>query len=240
MRCKNCGWENPSGISKCEKCHASLSGSMAEHNSINNNQRNYSQHEESLRATVREQSFFGHHNTSNIQSCQNCGYELSEGTRVCPACGTPINGKTQLINENGWSNVRKCPNCGIPLQQGIRFCPQCGTSMDKMNKGTVRAWDNPQQGQFCSLRPLAWAREEINYNPISYSGQTIVLNRANTDPNNQTITSQEQAILYNEGGVWYIENRSSSESTMLRVRKKTRLESGDIIALGNRLFEFKD
>ena len=28
MRCKNCGWNNPAGNEKCEKCNAPLAGSM--------------------------------------------------------------------------------------------------------------------------------------------------------------------------------------------------------------------
>lgn len=80
----------------------------------------------------------------------------------------------------------------------------------------------------------------MQYGAISYSGERIVLNRANTDPNNQSITSKEQAVLTNDGTSWYIEDLSEQHSTMLRISRKTKLQSGDIIALGNRLFEFKD
>lgn len=80
----------------------------------------------------------------------------------------------------------------------------------------------------------------MTYNPISYSGTEIALNRANTDPNNQTITSREQAVLICEGGSWYIEDRSEQHTTLIRITKRTKLESGDVIVLGNRLFEFKD
>lgn len=92
---------------------------------------------------------------------------------------------------------------------------------------------------FCSLRPVAWPGEEVNYNPTTYSGEEIVLNRANTDPNNNSITSHEQAVLTFEDGDWYIENRSELRSTFIRVNGKVKLNSGDIIVLGNREFIFK-
>ncbi len=233
MRCKNCGWDNENGQLKCEKCNAPLRGSMVDNESIDKHLGD--NREESLRSTVRESSVFGS-NGEDEQSriCQKCGYELAHGMKICPACGTPFGnaGETnQKINKS-----LECPKCGALLDSKARFCPQCGQSL---KTGTIGAWDNPQHDEFCTLRPIAWTKEEIAYNPITYSGQTIVLRRNNTDPNNQTITSKEQAILTHENGSWYIEDCSEMKTTMIRVSKKTKLESGDIIALGNRLFEFK-
>ena len=42
-------------------------------------------------------------------------------------------------------------------------------------------------------------------------------------------------MLTNDGKDWYIEDLSDQHSTMIRVSKKTKLQTGDIIALGNRL-----
>jgi predicted ATP-dependent serine protease len=28
MRCKNCGWENPNGLTKCEKCNTPVAGAV--------------------------------------------------------------------------------------------------------------------------------------------------------------------------------------------------------------------
>ena len=78
----------------------------------------------------------------------------------------------------------------------------------------------------------------MNYQPISYSGDTIVLTRSNTDPNNNSITSKEQAVLTHDGNDWFIENKSEQETTFIKVSKKTKLTAGDVIILGNRLFEF--
>ena len=97
----------------------------------------------------------------------------------------------------------------------------------------------PQNGTFCTLKPIAWQGEGIDYAPLSYSGDKIILNRANTDPNNQSITSKVQAEIISENGEWYLEDRSEQQTTYIHVGRKTKLKTGDIIILGNRRFEFK-
>jgi hypothetical protein len=94
--------------------------------------------------------------------------------------------------------------------------------------------------RFCTLRPVPYQGEEVSYEPITYSGDEIALSRANTDANNSSITSKEQAVLIHEADGWYIENRSELQSTYIRLSShKVKIESGDHIILGNREFEFK-
>lgn len=167
--------------------------------------------------------------------CPRCGYPTRPDMNVCPSCGSPLK-KNQVSQKKEEEPVKQCPKCGAPLHDHGKFCPNCGAPL---RLGTVNNWINPSQGVFCTLKPVAWMNEGIDYQPISYSGDVIILNRANTDPNNNSITSKEQAVLTNDGTDWYIENKSEQETTFIKVSKKTKLESGDIIVLGNRLFEFK-
>lgn len=273
MRCKNCGWDNPDGSSKCEKCNSVLDSSSfyQEEPQIQNTP----DYQSAMRATVRESAVFGNEvNTPNQTEgeravCKTCGYPLSSNMQMCPACGTPttknenasplpqyppipnmvsqqMTAREDEIFHQQDNNLnrksKKCSKCGSPLPENVRFCPTCGNPIRRMS-GTVAAWDSPiMQGEygFCTLKPIAWARENRDYQPITYSGNEIILNRSNTDSNNQTITSQQQAILTREGDNWYIEDLSASKSTMIRVGRKMKLEKGDIICLGNRLFEFND
>lgn len=245
MRCKNCGWPNPDGLVKCEKCNATLKGSMAGHsyhqspsqkaNSVNSSS--------NLRSTVREANVFGQQNPTNQggenSTCRSCGYILASGTNVCPNCGEPVSKISSQQNAETPTNKneKKCVKCGNSMPYGARFCPTCG---QPTRQSTINSWDNPQNNDFCTLRPIRWSSEgDYEYRPITFSGKLITLNRANTDPNNQSITSKVQAVLTKEGGNWYIEDKSDMHSTMIRVSKKTKLEDGDIISLGNRLFEFK-
>lgn len=252
MRCKNCGWENPDGSCKCERCSSPLENSVSPSMERHNDNRS-EEAASRLRSTVREASGGYSRNSEPFQSpverqqasmngsgcaCSKCGYELSPSMNVCPQCGTPQKQAPVQNREFKANKEKHCSKCGGVVMAGARFCPTCGQQL--RNSGTVNAWDNPQSGDFCSLRPISWSRENTQYNAISYSGERIVLNRANTDPNNQSITSHEQAVLTHDGKDWYIEDMSEQHSTMLRVSRKMKLQSGDVIALGNRLFEFQD
>ena len=254
MRCNNCGWQNPDGVSNCERCGSALNSQNGLGVDASNQQNAYHQEASSpLRSTLREAVAFGGNVspdtlsesvTNQSELCRNCGYSLSPVMNVCPQCGTSRNQRESVqqnvVNNRQQSQVgnKQCPKCGADVLRSAKFCPSCGQPLTM--RGTVNAWDNPQGNDFCSLKPMPWSRENTEYAPISYSGQRIVLNRANTDPNNQSITSREQAVLTNDGKDWYIEDLSDQHSTMIRVSRKTKLQSGDIIALGNRLFEFRD
>lgn len=143
---------------------------------------------------------------------------------------------------------QKCVKCGYPLSAAMSVCPACQTKVQKEQKtaprlagrlgGTINTPYAPTES-FFTLRRIPWPNEQITYNPESYSGDSIVLNRANTDPNNNTITSREQAVISCKNGEYFIENRSEYKTTMIRVNQSLKLEDGDVIMLGNRMFEFK-
>lgn len=151
--------------------------------------------------------------------CERCGYPIAANVSECPMCHTPI-------NRNSYN------------YHGDRHEPGNG-NRSYARGGTENPWANPSKDSFCTLKRLSWQSEQIQYSPVSYSGRTIVLNRRNTDANNNSITSLEQAVLTHENGEWFIENRSEQKTTLIRVDRKTKLNDGDIIVLGNRMFEFK-
>ena len=259
MRCKNCGWENSDDAQTCVKCNSPLAGGARPSN-------NYSAPAagggavSNLHSTVREGMSMDWNNSqppstgnnasspspSNIgqtvnemgmHKCPKCGYPVVESMNVCPMCGT------LLGNPVSEPSVATCPSCGQHVPAGSQFCPHCGTTLSMKKKsatmGTVNPWSKPQDATFFTLKPIAWDGEGKEYTPTTHSGDTIVLNRSNTDPNNNSITSKEQAVLSCEDGHWYLENRSEQKTTLLRVDRKVELHTGDVIVLGNRMFEFK-
>lgn len=245
MRCKNCGWENPQGNLKCEKCNAPLTGSMAG-NSQRPVQSDYAENV-NLKGTIPEGQVFGFNASrqdENVKghSCSRCGYPIARDMNICPNCGESLkkqtNGQQQMQHNNAGSPkpAAKCSKCGSPMETSSKFCPSCGAPA---RPGTINPWMSPQNGTFCTLRPLSWENEGIEHSPLSYSGETVILNRSNTDPNNQSITSKEQAELIYDNGVWFIEDKSEQKTTYIHAGRRTKLESGDIIILGNRRFEFK-
>lgn len=263
-RCKNCGWPNDDSCVKCQKCNAPLDGDSV----ISSNQGTVHEpvggyqpttgSGDNLRKTVSENQFFGtgiedthgselanSQDTQNESECPNCHYQVRPGVGICPNCGTPINKK-----RSGEEERKKCVNCGEMNPAQAIYCNRCGKPLDvdanakPMNNvtggrmGTVNPWMQPNSGTFCTLRPIAWEGENVQYQPLSFSGSSIILNRANTDPNNQSITSHVQAELSFEDGEWYIIDKSVMHTTYVMASRKMKLKKGDTIILGNRLFEF--
>jgi len=97
----------------------------------------------------------------------------------------------------------------------------------------------PELPPHCSLRPVARENEDAaKMVKQEFESAEVVLNRQNTDPENYTITSQQQALLIYENGKWYIEDRSAYKSTYVRATRRIELQDGDIVAMGDREFEF--
>lgn len=217
MRCNNCGWENPDTSTVCEKCRATLSRADMAGNGW------HGEESESLRGTVSERKVFG---------------------------GMPEPGVASADGGSQFGSV--CPRCGYALRHGVSVCPNCGCRISGVDKpsaprntvstsrpGTVNPYKSAGQEARCFLTPVARDGERETPGEIEFSGLEAVLNRDNTDPGNQTITSREQALMTYEGGSWYIEDKSELRTTFVQAGRKTRLEDGDIILLGNRMFEFK-
>lgn len=251
MRCNNCGWENPDGVQVCVKCGSPLLGA-AEVNSRNVSNSASETEVSNLHSTVREGVALGYEQPIDdrpakpkqpksmtdaemgSQTCSQCGYPLGTGMTTCPQCGTPILGHKRVAGEH------LCASCGQEIPAGAAYCPYCGTPAIKTTvTGTINPWSRPKDNAFFTLKPLSWDGEGVEYERTTHSGERIVLNRANTDANNNSITSKEQAVLTKEEGRWYIENLSAQHTTLLRVDRKIELTDGDMIVLGNRMFEFK-
>ncbi|MDE6648970.1 MAG: zinc ribbon domain-containing protein [Muribaculaceae bacterium] len=196
MRCKNCGWENPDGLTKCEKCNGSLNEASSVHNPT-------TPVSDRMRSTVSEGVIFNDQISRVVpKTCPQCGYPVSDTSTSCPNCNFELQAAPTA------KQSQKCKACGSDIAPDAKFCSSCGAPVNKesaqprkiqrSNMGTVMG--GPIVGPasvntFCTLKPIAWQGEDVNYNPITYSGDTIILNRANTDANNHSITSREQAVL---------------------------------------------
>lgn len=245
MRCKNCGWENESGNLKCEKCNAPLNGSMVDSNYGSQNG-SEEDDELSLKGTVSEKKAFKsqnnvdeteheHSHSNSRKTCPKCGYQISSSMMICPACGAHLSQRTDSPEEKN-NLQKKCPSCGNNIIPGTKFCAYCGKPF---RMGTVNAGPAATPGSYFTLKALSWENERVQYQPMTFCGDTVTLNRANTDPNNNSITSNVQAIIINENGKWHIEDKSDFHSTYVRVNGKVELHDGDVIVLGNRMFEFR-
>ena len=73
---------------------------------------------------------------------------------------------------------------------------------------------------------------------MEFTGKPLVLNRENLGPDNNTITSQVQAMLHYKEGRWELENGSRYKTTYIQVIKPATIQKGDIIVFGNKRFLF--
>lgn len=224
MRCNNCGWDNPPGNVKCSKCNAPLAGSMIAPSPNQGSQSSAGNAGTTggagnpLKGTLKERDAFGGNSSGG-------GINIQKGAIKCPHCGYLAS-----------SNMVTCPNCGGSLNASQNASNQ---NRNAVNAGTINSGLQVGGNNYFSLRPVAWDKETVQYQPMTYSGQSVSLNRANTDANNNSITSKVQAVITNINGEWYIEDKSAFQSTYVHVNGRVKLKDGDIIALGNRKFEFK-
>ena len=217
MRCNNCGWENPDGAQRCEKCNSLLGAGDF-----------YDQKADEIQSGVK----------STIREAQG-PIQLKDNEGNCPECGFPIR-----------EGSVRCPNCGKEFgapaaglgagPEGAPFvAPAAAAGFADKYGATVNPWSNPLAGKTFKLQPVAWDNETDVIPAMTYAGAVVGLNRDNTDPTNNSITSKIQAEVTNENGKWFIEDKSIQQSTFVHAGRKIELVDGDEIILGNRRFVFK-
>jgi hypothetical protein len=95
-----------------------------------------------------------------------------------------------------------------------------------------------KEGAFL-LTPISEETGTPEGEDLAFEGNEVLLNRENTDSKNMTITSQKQAVIRREGGVWTIEDLSEYQTTFVQAARHIELQDGDLILLGNQLYRFK-
>jgi len=199
MRCNNCGWENPDGSQKCEKCNAPLQGGV-----VSNPQVDYGH------STIREDFPF---------SKPQIPKTVFEGT----------------INENP-----EVPQQPQPAPQPAQQAASANYT------GTMNPWGGIGGGytplSHCSLKPVIFPGEDMRDVPkeVNLKGNYTELNRQLLDPDNNTITSNVQAILTCKDGKWYIQDQSAQKTTFVYAGEPIPLKTGDVILMGNRTFVFEE
>lgn len=251
MRCKNCGWPNKPSEKVCVKCHTPLEADnddVAYGAGIPNGSNDENR---PLNKTVMEDDVFGLGGNSELRRETRRDEPQTDSGKQCPKCGYPVR-----------SGVERCPNCNFSLsktspepERPSREMPSNGrgdepgrrpTRMDNQSKktgyrGTVNPYMmNLEMEPTFVLKPLKRMNERHELEEREYEGSEVLLNRANTEDNNPSITSREQAVVTRVDGRWYIEDRSEQKTTFVQAAKRIELHEGDIILLGNRLFEFHE
>lgn len=222
MRCQFCGWDNPQGKDKCEKCNKPLANASSSNNSnsADADAENHSRPTDRQAAnafdgkkTIREgiSTIREDERPISSQKCPQCGYTLEDGE--CPSCGYHETEVFPIIE----SPKEEHPNEG---------------------RKTIRPHrKEAKEGSF-TLTPISEDNGQPEGDAIPFESNSVSLNRDNTDPKNSTITSQEQARITFVDGNWGIEDKSEYKTTFVQATRKIELQSGDLILLGNQLYRF--
>lgn len=238
MRCNNCGWDNPQGASRCEKCNSVLT----------------SPHEAERPAyTPAPQPA----SSPTPAGATARGGHVEEPFIDRPAQVNYGAGAPDSASVAGGEGLIRCERCHYPLMPGALFCPNCGCKQQATPAAAQSAQQPAQQQPVpqpaeaprrktvdiytalpthrCTLKPLSKNGEKETLPPVAFT-DTTPLNRDNTEPANNSITGQEQAHLELRDGHWFITDHSALKSTFIRCEGEVELHKGDIVMMGDRKF----
>lgn len=231
MRCKNCGWPNDDDAKRCVKCNAPLTRPTVA--------TGHGQPSRPVPTVVDRKEEVAHPEpprqrgatslTNEWSACPSCGYPVSRKLSRCPGCGTANKG---YIDADGPAVAPGPATPPVTVKETPRENPvKVGTPLNDTGNRSAAA-------PSLTLQRESWINENRCHAPETLEGNRVTLNRANTDPANETIDPSAQATLVNENGQWYIENQSPAATTFVKVTRRMKLEDGDIIVMGNRSFTF--
>lgn len=136
--------------------------------------------------------------------------------------------------------VKGLPGEGLPNGLPASVQPQGNAPV---HRATVNIYTAPVQTESpkFSITPVARLNEAASPRPLDFEGVETILNRANTDPENLSITSRQQAAISRRDGKWIITDMSDQKTTFVHpTREGVELHDGDVILLGNRMFIFNE
>jgi hypothetical protein len=233
--CK-CGYPILPGMQECPLCHTPVVDAEVDDNAkktmvINNPVPPTIKEETVSRRTIPDQEYSAAKRTETFVESQ----QEAKRTESCVESQQEIKRtEPSVYTSQPESNVKKTERFVSPSQ-----------SEGYVSKKTVNIYQQPPKPRpveelpHFTLEPIKRDDEMVfNLEKCTFDTPQVVLNRQNTDPENSSITSRQQAIMSFEDGKWYIEDRSSFKTTFIRVTKKTELQEGDIIVLGDRAFKF--
>lgn len=234
IRCNNCNTRNPVGALRCKECNVALDGSMVvsrpaqkaefdatiKDNPISSATMNFQRDEPRL--------------APGMLACIRCAYPNLSSAKNCAQCGSVLENPTSLPTQQNMDPSNEHQAKSTPQVHPLKG----QEANQQLGNATVNPWlvYTPQPKRF-GLRPIAKQGED-ELPSIEFTDNRNELSRDNLDPNNQTITGKLQAAIEWKDGQWYITNHSEQKTTFIRIEGEVALKKGDVILVGDRLFEF--
>ena len=252
MRCDNCGWSNPDGLTKCQKCNQDLVPPISVEpvsapqtlNAINHTIIDPNRHSASPQL-------------SSAVSCLRCGYPLSASHSFCPNCGTQIQQGKQDVQPAHSKTVRVLPE---ELVEPV----QVAKPVEPALKATVREipaelMDNARFSKTVRVLPeemLVEAEPEKSVEPSfkltpmdnfdgatsqvkEFTGADSVIGRDVLVTEGSYMPESLEIEFSCKEGQWTVTDKSGSKAVFVSAAHPLTLNPGDIIVIGNRRFIFE-
>lgn len=250
MRCVNCGWNNPDGLSKCQKCNQEL----REFN-FENHVGNESGH--SMSHTVMD---CGRHRDSGYDSCPQKG-------TVCPRCGYPVSAESPF-----------CPNCGFGPDEYVAASQKGKATVrdvrdvlyddhvkeDVMRrpenlKRTVRSHDVAVKATVREISPEMFsdASDAVRSDDrsfrlmpldnfdgrtpsvLEFKGDKATVGRHEISGKEASVPEDAKAMFEFDGNRWRVKDENGSKAVFVCASHPIEIAPGDIVVIGNRRFIFE-
>lgn len=257
MRCDNCGWNNPDGLTKCQKCNQELKPAPNFNQTIMDPNKQHS-------APVQQ--------AGDSVACVKCGYPLSAGNTYCPNCGTqvaPPSPAPAPVSQNT-KTVRVLPeellveNRPEALKATVREIPvelladnPAPKQID--NTKTVRVLpeellqDEPAAPAPAPVPAPVPAEPELpgfklvpmdNFDgqtpqALSFSGEKVSVDRKDIPGADSSIGEDVQVAFEYEDGQWTVSGKEGRPVVYVAASHKICLQPGDVIVVGNRRYIFE-
>jgi hypothetical protein len=169
--------------------------------------------------------------------CIKCGYENPPSNQFCEDCGSQLSSNMPVAPTAG-SNLTACPSCRNQNPLGSTFCENCGAKLPNAattpaNPAPVYQRSQVQKTQRTLVLPDG---SEIAIDTKKSIGR-LDLTKC-TDPTKIRWISRQHFEIFEENGVYYVEDEQSANGTKLngkeiRQQGKQLLKDRDEIVVGD-------
>lgn len=170
---------------------------------------------------------------------QNSGEAFQPAATVSEATGGGYGNTGTQVAGGNTSRRRPEPASPSSPSSATPFGGTIPPNTPASGQGTINPWTRKQQPGYCWLHGIDETGQRKDDHIISCDSNSFELTRDNINPNDHTISSH-QAILTKDSDGWYIEDKSTYQTTAILVSRRTKLEEGDIIVLGSSRFVFTE
>lgn len=244
MRCDNCGWNNPEGLSKCQKCNQELSSVIRGDEVVSQNM-NYTVMDQGRNRVSGEGDVY-----QKSVACPKCGYPTGTGISFCPNCGLEIN-RNEVSGRNVKSTVRDIPedlyvddvnavNVSPEFKKTVRgdVAGMKATIRDIPSEMIADPCPAPKQTHSFKLVPMD-NFDGFVQNVLEFDGKNVTVGQTEISGKEESVPDDVYAAFEFSDGQWQVQDKSGGCAVYVRASRGIRLESGDIVVIGNRRFIFK-